>query len=252
MKASAVTPAELLHIQVRRDSTRPLLTFYDDATGERVELSVATFDNWVAKTAGLLTDELGIEAGDRVSLLLPAHWQTLVWACACWVVGACVVTVPNNDVVVTAAGPDMLDVAASGSGEVVGLALRPLGGRFTDSLPPGVLDYAVAVPGYPDRFMPMVPVDPSEPSLEHQGTVHSQAGLTAWAEHRADHVGMAPGGRILVSTDDLVTALVDALLVPLICDGSAVVVRHEVPAGRDARVRAERITTVVDTHVTPS
>ena len=39
--------AELL----RADAGRPLVTFYDDATGERVELSVATYANWVAKTS---------------------------------------------------------------------------------------------------------------------------------------------------------------------------------------------------------
>ena len=41
---------------------RPLVTFYDDATGERVELSVATYANWVAKTAGLAQDELDARA----------------------------------------------------------------------------------------------------------------------------------------------------------------------------------------------
>ena len=37
-----MTPADLLDQQLRRDGTRPLLTWYDDATGERIELSVAT------------------------------------------------------------------------------------------------------------------------------------------------------------------------------------------------------------------
>ena len=45
--------------QLRTDAARPLVTFYDDATGERVELSVTTYANWVAKTAGLVQDELG-------------------------------------------------------------------------------------------------------------------------------------------------------------------------------------------------
>ena len=41
---------------IATDPTRPLLTFYDDATGERTELSGATLANWVAKTANLLVD----------------------------------------------------------------------------------------------------------------------------------------------------------------------------------------------------
>ena len=36
-------------------STQPLVTFYDDATGERTELSGITVGNWVAKTGNLLT-----------------------------------------------------------------------------------------------------------------------------------------------------------------------------------------------------
>ncbi len=32
------------------DRARPLLTYYDDATGERAELSAITLENWVAKT----------------------------------------------------------------------------------------------------------------------------------------------------------------------------------------------------------
>ena len=49
------------------------MTFYDDATGERVELSVATYANWVAKTSSLLVEELDLERGMRLLLDLPAH-----------------------------------------------------------------------------------------------------------------------------------------------------------------------------------
>lgn len=68
--ADARTPVELLHAYLRGgtpsvDPAAPLVTFYDDATGERVELSARTFDNWVAKTANLLQDELNAGPGDR-------------------------------------------------------------------------------------------------------------------------------------------------------------------------------------------
>src|ERR687898_246333 len=65
------TPYDLLLAELRRDRSRPLITYYDDGTGERVELSVATFDNWVAKTAGLLRDGLGVQPGSR--LLVPTE-----------------------------------------------------------------------------------------------------------------------------------------------------------------------------------
>src|SRR5687768_14865056 len=61
---------------VRRDPTTPLLTWYDDGSGDRTELSGATLDNWVAKTANLLIDGAGLGPGDTVAVLLPPHWQT--------------------------------------------------------------------------------------------------------------------------------------------------------------------------------
>ena len=83
----ATTFAALVQELLRADGSRPLVTFYDDATGERVELSVVTYANWVAKTAGLVQDELGLERGDRVHVDLPTHWLTPVWLGAAWTVG---------------------------------------------------------------------------------------------------------------------------------------------------------------------
>ena len=57
------------------------LTHYDLAGGGRTELSVATFANWVNKTANLIED-VGADAG-QVGLPLatsrPGHWMTLIW-----------------------------------------------------------------------------------------------------------------------------------------------------------------------------
>src|ERR671910_581761 len=139
------TPYDLLLAELRRDRSRPLITYYDDETGERVELSVATFDNWVAKTAGLLRDGLGVEAGGRVAFLLPAHWQAGGWGMGCWGGGACAGVLGMTDRVdVAVTGPDALsDAVGAGAAQIVALSLRPLGARFTDPLPAGVLDYAL-------------------------------------------------------------------------------------------------------------
>ncbi|NEC50401.1 TIGR03089 family protein, partial [Actinospica acidiphila] len=119
MNATDRTPADLLSSALAADPGRPLVTFYDDATGERVELSVATFANWVAKTANLLQDELSVEPGDRVTLLLPAHWQTAVWLLACASVGV-VADVGGDpsaaDVVVSGPEPESLEAARACSG----------------------------------------------------------------------------------------------------------------------------------------
>ena len=53
--------ARVFAAAIAADPARPLLTWYDDATGERTELSGATLANWVAKTANLLVDEVGPE-----------------------------------------------------------------------------------------------------------------------------------------------------------------------------------------------
>src|SRR6478735_12415380 len=86
------SPSRLLGEALAREPGRPLVTYYDDTTGERTELSLTTFDNWVAKTSNLMVDGLGLQPGARVALLLPLHWQSTVWLAACWSVGvtACV------------------------------------------------------------------------------------------------------------------------------------------------------------------
>jgi hypothetical protein len=42
-----------------------LLTFYDDATGERTGLTAAELGSWVSATARLLTAECGLRRGSR-------------------------------------------------------------------------------------------------------------------------------------------------------------------------------------------
>jgi uncharacterized protein (TIGR03089 family) len=85
--------AALAERQPGRYGDKPFLTWYDDALGQRVELSYRTFDNWVAKVANLLVEELGAGPGDRVAAVLADHWQTAVVLAACWRAGAGVVAV---------------------------------------------------------------------------------------------------------------------------------------------------------------
>src|SRR3954453_15267587 len=70
------TIPQALASAVRRHPATPLLTWYDDASGDRTELSGATLDNWVSKTANMFIDGLGLGGGDTVAVLLPPHWQT--------------------------------------------------------------------------------------------------------------------------------------------------------------------------------
>ncbi|MEO8749738.1 MAG: TIGR03089 family protein, partial [Allobranchiibius sp.] len=84
-----MTPADVLAGLLKSDPTSPRITCYDDATGERIELSGKVLANWVAKAANLLQDELDAAPGTVVSLRLPPdHWRTYYWAFAAWCVGA--------------------------------------------------------------------------------------------------------------------------------------------------------------------
>lgn len=249
VNATDRTPADLLRSALAADPGRPLVTFYDDATGERVELSVATFANWVAKTANLLQGDLSAAPGDRVALLLPAHWQTAVWLLACASVGA-VADVGGDpaaaDVVVS--GPDTLSAARACRGERVALALRPLGGRFPQP-PDGFVDYAVEVPGQGDRFVPFAAVDPDEAGLIVAGREFSGAEVVERARAEAAGLGLTgPGSRILSGLSyDTWEGLNAGLYGPLAGGGSVVLCRHLEQLGEEAlasRIASERVSVV--------
>ncbi|MFG2291052.1 TIGR03089 family protein [Streptomyces sp. NPDC048595] len=246
MNATDRTPADLLGSALAADPARPLVTFYDDATGERVELSVATFANWVAKTANYLQGDLAAEPGDRLALLLPAHWQTAVWLLACSSVGV-VADVDGDpaaaDLVV--AGPDRLDAARACSGERVALALRPLGGRFPQP-PEGFADYAVEVPGQGDRFAPFAPVDAGSVALCVGGEELTGSGIGARALADAGTAGLPDAPRVLSGLGyDTWQGLSYGLYAPLATGGSVVLCRHLDRLGAEAaatREASEKIT----------
>ena len=244
--SGAATPADLLRSALASDPARPLVTYYDDATGERVELSVKTFDNWVAKTANLLQDDLAAAPDDRVALLLPAHWQTAIWLLACWSVGLTVC--PGGDpaeAALVVSGPDTLSASLACPGERVALALRPLGGRFPE-LPAGFVDYAAEVPAQGDRFVPYAPVDASRPALVVEGEQLTGAQTVVLAGEHAENLGLKPGDRVLstLSYDDW-AGLGGGLLAPLAAGASVVLCRNSenlAPELLESRIASERVT----------
>ncbi len=141
-----------------RDPARPLVTWDDRRTGERVELSATTTANWVAKTSSLLVDELDAGPGTRVRIGLPSHWLRLVWLLSAWSVGAEVVEAGAD---VGVSGPELQGE------EPVRLAasLRPLGGPFAEP-PTGFVDLATVVPGQPDDFVALDPPEPTTPAVD--------------------------------------------------------------------------------------
>ncbi|QNP63611.1 TIGR03089 family protein [Streptomyces genisteinicus] len=249
MNASDRTPADLLRSALAADPARPLVTFYDDATGERVELSVATFANWVAKTANLLQGEMSAEPGERLALLLPAHWQSAVWLLACSSVGV-VADVGGDpsaaDHVV--AGPGRFEDGLACRGERMALSLAPMGRRFTTP-PAGWADYAVEVPSQGDRFAPYAPVDPDAEALTVAGTALTGAELVGRARADAERLGLTPGARVLSGLGyDTWDGLAAGLFAPLAAGASVVLCRNLGELSEDGlakRVESERVSVTV-------
>ena len=242
-----MTPASLLAAALRADPARPLLTFTDDATGERTELSVATFANWVAKTANLLQDEVAPDPGAPVALDLPVHWQAAVWLQACWAAGHPVRLGPADGT----AGPDAVAVLAHDSqpaagaapAAVVSLGLGPLGLPRPGVLPayPDALDFDREVHGHGDRFTALVPPGPDDRALVTGGATFTHAELGALAA-----AAQPPGGSLLVTAPlaDLRSAMA-TVLVPLATGSRAVLCRHLDVSRLPGRVAEERVVAAV-------
>ena len=179
------------------DPARPFLTYYDEGTGERVELSGVTAANWVAKTSNFLVDEPEAAPGTRVRLGLPSHWLRFVWILSCWTVGAAVV---DTDADIGLSGPDLQ------ADEPVRLAasLRPLGGRFAEP-PAGFLDVGAEVPPHGDVFVALDPPAPYTLALDLDGRRATQAELATSTEPSPERL-LVESGSLARDVDILVAA----------------------------------------------
>ncbi len=217
------------------DPAGPRITYYDDATGERIELSTATLVNWAAKTGNLLRDELGVGPGQRVAVLLPAHWQTAAVLFGIWWIGAEVVLSGPADAALCTI--DRLPEAdgAVGVGEVAVLSLDPFGKPVPD-LPVGVTDYATAVRAHGDQI---VPETAPGPALDGRSVTE----VLAAARESAAAQGFTAQDRVM-SSAGWATAdeLIANLLAVLAAGASLVQVANPDPALLDRRRRTEKVT----------
>jgi uncharacterized protein (TIGR03089 family) len=247
---------------VAADPTRPLLTWYDDATGDRTELSGATLANWVAKTANLLVDGGGLGTGDLAGVLLPPHWQSAAVLLGCWTAGVTVVTPdPMSDADSTGASdrgaPDApaqgVDVVFAAldrvgeagrwpAGERYALGLAPLAAPLRGALPEGFADYVVEVRGHGDHFTSYTPVGPDDvASTLVTGPAATHRDLCQRALARAAQWGLGPRDRILIDAAASPDP-VDWLLAPLLAGASLVLCGHLDAAKLADRIAAERVT----------
>lgn len=150
------TPADVL-ARMRSVSTSSPRLVWHGAEG-RIELSGRVFDNWVAKSANLLVDELDATAASRIALDLPPHWKTAALAFACWQVGAAVELDGDQAHGGDSGGADIVltsrDAAPLEPPRLLAcVALGSLAMRWDGPLPRGAVDYAAEVRSQGDVFV---------------------------------------------------------------------------------------------------
>jgi uncharacterized protein (TIGR03089 family) len=222
---------------VRRDPAAPLLTFYDDASGDRTELSGLTLDNWVSKTANLLLDGVGLASGDTVAVLMPPHWQTasVLLAVASSGLAADLGDLPCPvDALFTT--PDRLTAAAGkATGDRYATGLLPFAMPLRE-LPPGYQDYVLEVRNYGDHFSgaPVGPDDVAMGGLSHLAILRT-------ATERAAELGLTTGDRVLIDARAYPDPI-DWLYAPLVAGASTVLCANLDPAKVESRSQSEKVT----------
>ena len=235
------TIPQALGAAVRRDPTMPLLTWYDDASGDRTELSGATMDNWVAKTANLLIDGAGLGPGETVAVLLPPHWQTAAILLGASAAGLAVdVGDAPHAVEALVTEPDRVAAAAAWpAGERYATGLLPLAMPLRQ-VPPGYVDYPTEVRAHGDHFRPVQPVRPDDRALAGPVELTHAEALTT-ARSRAAELGIAAGDRVLVDARAHPDPM-DWLFAPLAAGASVVLCAHLKAEALSKRTSAERVT----------
>nr|WP_091652982.1 TIGR03089 family protein [Micromonospora pallida] len=250
---TAIDVPDLLAGATVDGADQPLLTYYDDATGERTALSAVQLGGWAARTAGLLRAGCGLGPGSRAAVLLPPHWQTAAVLLGCWAAGVAVSFRGRATAGLAALGPgvdepldasfvarhrvdDWLDNPPEATHRFV-LGLGPAGAPTAEP-PTGYLDFLTEARRYPDSLPPYAVVRQSDPASV-DGTSYRQWGELA--RELADLRGLRRGDRVLVDVaehDEPVTWL----LAPLAVGASLVVCANLDPDRVDDRIAAEQVT----------
>ena len=234
-----MTLEALFDDRVRRDPGSPLVTFYDDETGERAELSAKSLGNWVAKTHFMLTDDLGLGPGERAFVRLPVHWLAAPILLGCWFAGLAVDAEPSRAAVAFADAPTLAEVSPAAD-EVFAVSLLSMARSQTP--PDGAADYAAAVRPMPDNWASVQarggPADAALEGLDRAELL--TAGLAA-----ATELGLTGGGRLLWQSPWTGAAdWIASIVAPLAVGGSVVLVRNPDPAKSAARAQSEGATVV--------
>ena len=237
-----MTPEQSFADLLAADPGRPFITYYDETSGERSELSAKSLANWVAKTHHLLGTELGLGVGDTALIALPAHWISLPAVLGCLTAGLALTTAPGG-AAVAFVSPATAALAA-GIPDVYAVAPASAATGFGSAPPAGLQDYVVAVRPQEDKWPGVrFGAGPDDQCMAGR----TRAEVAATARGRAAELGLTPGARVLSTRDWIGYAdWIDALLAPLSVGGSIVYVRNCADASvLERRVAQERVTAVL-------
>ncbi|MFC3503920.1 TIGR03089 family protein [Micromonospora krabiensis] len=232
----------------------PLLTWLDDATGERVDLTARQLGHWAARGAALLRDGCRLAPGDRVAVLLPPHWRTAAVLLGAWSLGLAVsfrprataglpVLEPGGDLPYDAVfvTPERLDDWLEDVPEGTHRYLVGTGpGALTD-VPVGWLDWSAEVLRHGDAAPDHASVRATD-AASPDGTTYGQWG--GLARELAARWGLRAGDRLLVDVAEHEQPL-KWLLTPLSAGASVVLATNLDQSRRDALAAAERATRVL-------
>lgn len=237
-----MTPERFFADLLAAEPGRPFVTYYDEVSGERTELSAKSLGNWVAKTHHLLGDELGLGAGDTALIALPAHWISVPALLGCLTAGlALTTTAAEADVAFVA--PDAVAEAA-GIADLYAVAPGSAAVGFGAATPAGTQDYVTAVRPQADNWAGVrFGAGDGDPCVGDR----TRAEVAADAVRRAGELGLTAGARLL-STRDWAgyPDWLDTLLAPLAVGGSVVYLRNcTEPAVLARRVAQERVSAVL-------
>jgi uncharacterized protein (TIGR03089 family) len=225
---------------------RPLLTFCDDATGERTELSAAELGSWAARSAALLRDDCGLGPGSAAGVLLPPHWQTAVVLLGAWSAGVAVEFRPWSTAGLEPPPAEELDavivsrkrldswleeVPAARHRFVVGPGVAPEGYR-------NFLVEAARQPDTAPAYAALRPGDAASPD----GTTYAE--WSDLAHDIAASLQLRAGDRVLVDASHHEHP-VQWLLAPLAAGASIVLCANLERDALDPRIAAEGVTRVL-------
>ncbi|OKI47348.1 TIGR03089 family protein [Micromonospora sp. CB01531] len=252
----AVHPPAPVPADAPREAGLPLLTYCDDATGGRVELTAPQLGSWAAQSASLLRDGCGLGPGSRVAVLLPPHWRTAAVLIGAWSVGMAVSFRPR-----ATAGLRVLEPGGDQPYDAVFVTPERLDDWLED-VPDGVHRYLVGTGPGPLADVPAGWLDWSTEVLRHTDTPPDYTGVRPWdpaspdgtsygewrqlASAVAEQLDLRAGDRLLVDAAEHEQP-VKWLLAPLAAGASVVLCANLDRSRLEARIEAERVTRVLST-----